>query len=65
MIKTKITFAGINSNGNECYVTEKGNYLVLMDNDFYFLNQNPEYGFIGIEGEPDYKVDKTRIEIIN
>lgn len=64
MKKTKIKFAGINSNGNECYVTEAGNYVASIDNNFYFLNQNHEYGFVGIEGEPDYKVDKTKLEIV-
>lgn len=29
-----------------------------------FLMMVLNYGFVGIEGEPDYKVDKTKLEIV-
>ena len=63
-MKIKIIFIGINSNGNKCYVTQQGSYLAEINGDFYALNQYPEEGFIGIEGEPDFKVDKNKLEIV-
>lgn len=63
-MKTKIKFAGINDRYHECYVTEKGSYLELFDNEFHFLNQSPTYGFVGINGEPDYIVKKECLEIV-
>ena len=59
-----VEFAGINSRGNRCYITPGGNYIEQDGDSFYLLNQNPEYGFIGIEGEPDYKLDSSKITII-
>ena len=63
MNKIKIRFVGINSQGNHCYVTEKGSYIALIGEDFYSLNQAPDYGFIGIEGEPYDKLKKECLEI--
>lgn len=64
MKKIKIKFAGVNFNGNECYVSEKGSYLAKMDDTFYALNQAPEYGLEGIDGEPAYPVDPECFEIV-
>lgn len=33
MNKIKIKFAGVNYNGNECYVSEKGSYLAYLEGD--------------------------------
>lgn len=63
MNKIKIQFAGINSNGNPCYKTEKGSFIAKIGEDFYSLNQAPDYGLIGIEGEPDAKLKKEYLEI--
>ena len=65
MNKVKISFVGINSSGNPCYKTEKGSFIAKIGEDFYSLNQAPSYGFIGIEGEPDAKLKKDMLEIIN
>lgn len=63
--KIKIKFAGINWRCHECYVTEKGTYLELLDDGYHVLNQAPEYGFVGIDGEPDYKVKADCLEIVD
>jgi hypothetical protein len=63
-IKIKIKFAGVNDNYQRCYVTEQGSYLAEINGEFYALNQCLEEGFIGIEGEPDFKVDKNKLEIV-
>lgn len=63
-IKTKIKFAGVNSNSNLCYVTEKGTYLALIGDNLRVLNQAPDYGFCGIEGEPSYAVNKDNFEVV-
>lgn len=60
----EIKFVGINSRCNKCYITPKGNYIEQDGDSFYVLNQNPEYGFIGIEGEPESKLDASKITII-
>lgn len=65
MKKTKVKFAGVNVNGDDCYVSEKGSYLAKMDGTFYALNQAPEYGLDGIDGEPAYPVNPECIEIVN
>lgn len=66
MAKIKIKFAGVNFNGYNCYVTEKGTYLSYMEGDgYYVLNQSPEYGMTGIEGEPAYKVKSDNLEIVD
>ena len=64
-MNVKIKFAGVNNNGYNCYVTEKGSYLAEIDGEFYALNQYPEEGFEGIEGEPNFKVDKNKLEIVD
>ena len=64
MTKIKIKFAGVNYNGYNCYVTEKGTYLADMDGNLYTLNQNPEYGMTGIDGECNYPVKKEQFEIV-
>lgn len=65
MKKVKIKFAGINFNGDKCYVTEKGTYLVYLEDDgYYVLNQAPEFGLDGIDGEPLYKVKSDSLEIV-
>ena len=56
MNKIKIKFAGVNFNGDNCYVTEKGTYLADMNGTFYRLNSAPDYGLDGIDGEPMYPV---------
>lgn len=60
----KIKFVGTNFNGDDCYVTEKGTYLAKMDDTFYVLNQSPDYGLDGIDGEPLYPVKKEQFEIV-
>ena len=65
MNKIKIKFAGVNFNGDNCYVTEKGTYLADMNGTFYKLNQSPEYGLDGIDGEPAYPVKKEQFEIVD
>lgn len=62
--KVKIKFAGVNFNGDDCYVTEKGTYLAVMNNTFYRLNSAPDYGLDGIDGEPLYPVKKEQFEIV-
>ena len=62
--KLTIKFSGINSRGNKCYITPGGNYIEKDGDNFYVLNQSPEYGFIGIEGEPDYKLDSSKLTLI-
>lgn len=63
--KVKIKFAGINFNGDKCYVTEKGTYLAYLEGDgYYVLNQSPEYGLVGIDGEPAYKIKSDNLEIV-
>lgn len=64
-MKIKIKFAGVNFNGDNCYVTEKGTYLADMNCTFYKLNQSPEYGLDGIDGEPAYPVKKEQFEIVD
>lgn len=64
MTKIKIKFAGVNFDGYDCYVTEKGTYLAKIDNTFYVLNQAPEYGLDDINGEPMYAVKKEQFEIV-
>lgn len=64
-MKTKIKFAGINWRCHECFVTEKGTYLELLDDGYHVLRQAPEYGFVGIDGEPDYKVKADSLEIVD
>lgn len=64
MNKIKIKFTGVNFNGDNCYVTEKGTYFAIIDNTFYRLNSAPEYGLDGIDGEPDYPVMKEMFEIV-
>ena len=63
-MSVKIKFVGVNSNSHKCYVTEQGSYLAEINGEFYALNQCPEEGFEGIEGEPDFKVDKNKLEIV-
>lgn len=64
--KVKIKFAGINDRCNACYITEKGTYIEYIENDgFYKLNQYPEGGFIGINGETDYKIKSDSLEIVD
>ena len=64
-MKTKIKFAGVNFNGDKCYVTEKGTYLAYLEGcGYYKLNQSPEYGLVGIDGEPSYKVKSDNLEIV-
>lgn len=63
-IKTKIKLVGVNVNGYDCYVTEKGTYLALMNNTFYILNSAPDYGLDGIDGEPMYTAKKEQFEIV-
>lgn len=65
MTKIKIKFAGVNFNGDNCYVTEKGTYLAVMDGTFYRLNSAPEYGLDWIDGEPMYPVKKEQFEIVD
>lgn len=65
MNKIKIKFAGINSSGYKCYVTEGGNYIANIENEFYILNQAPEYGFEGIDGEVSAKLKKEFLEIVD
>lgn len=65
MAKIKIRFAGINFNGDDCYITEKGTYLADMNGTFYRLNSSPDYGLDGIDGEPIYPVKKEQFEIVN
>lgn len=66
MTKIKVKFAGVNFNGNDCYVTEKGTYLAYLEGDgYYVLNQAPDYGLDGIDGEPAYKVDPDSLEIVD
>lgn len=66
MDKIKIKFAGVNFNGEKCYVSEKGSYLAYLEGDgYYALNQAPDYGLEGIDGEPAYKVNSAMLEIVN
>ena len=62
--KIKIKFAGVNFNGDTCYVTEKGTYLADMNGTFYRLNSAPDYGLDGIDGEPMYPVKKEQFKIV-
>ena len=64
MEKIKIKFVGVNFNGYNCYVTEKGTYLADISGTFYKLNSSPEYGLDGIDGEPMYPVKKEQFEIV-
>ena len=64
--KVKIKFAGVNFNGDNCYITEKGTYLAYLEGDgYYVLSQAPDFGLDGIDGEPLYKVNKDKLEIVN
>lgn len=64
--ENKIKFVGVNFNGDKCYVTEKGIYIAYLEGDGYYkLNQNPEFGLDGIDGEPAYKVKSDNLEIVN
>lgn len=63
-MKIKIKFVGVNDNYQRCYVTEQSSYLEEINGEFYALNQCPEEGFIGIEGELIFKVDKNKLEIV-
>lgn len=63
--KIKIKFAGVNDRGHECYVTEKGIYLELLDDGYHVLTEAREYGFVGIDGEPGYKVKADSLEIVD
>ena len=65
MTTIKIKFAGINSRCNECYVTKNGTYLELLSDGYYVLNQAPDYGLAGIDGEPAYKVKADCLEIVD
>ena len=60
----EIKFVGINSRGNKCYITQKGNYIENINSEFFVLNQYLEGGLIGIEGEPDYKLDSSKLTLI-
>lgn len=71
-MKIKIKFAGVNERGHECYVTEpltkastKGIYLELLDDGYHVLTEAREYGFVGIDGEPGYKVKADSLEIVD
>lgn len=63
--KIKIKFAGINWRCHECYVTENGTYLELFDGGYHVLTEAREYGFVGIDGEPGYKVKADSLEIVD
>lgn len=63
--KVKVKFAGINFNGDECYVSETGIYFAKLSDGFYSLNSCPELGLEGIDGEPAHRIKDGCLEIIN
>lgn len=62
--KIKIQYVGVNSSGYDCYITQKGSYIAKIGEDLYSLNQYPDLGFVGMEGEPCDKLKKDCFEIV-
>lgn len=62
--KVKVKYVSINSNGWPCYVTEQGTYIAKIGEDYYILNQYPEEGYVGVEGEPMSKAKKDVLEFV-